>query len=276
MNNRLRVLCIGDVVGVIGRAMFQKYGDKIKREFNADIMVVNGENSGERGRGITSRIVRFFRHNGADIVTSGNHIWDEREIYNYLEQHTDLLRPANFPNETPGIGVTTIAHRDILIGIVNVQGRVFMREHVSCPFKTIDTILSFLKDKTKCIIVDFHAETTSEKAGFGYYVDGRVSGVVGTHTHVQTADERILPHGTAFITDLGMVGSLNSMLGMKKDPIIKHLITQMPVKFEVETSNPVLLCGAVIDIDMTSGKAFNIERIRILDDSIQINSTEEK
>jgi metallophosphoesterase (TIGR00282 family) len=276
VNNRLRVICIGDVVGVTGRAMLQKYGNTIKREMHADIMIVNGENSSERGRGITSRIVRFLRHNGADVITSGNHIWNEREIYNYLEQHTDLLRPANFPSETPGIGVTTITHRDTLIGVVNIQGRVFMREHVACPFKTIDTILSFLKDKTKCIIVDFHAETTSEKAGFGYYVDGRVSAVVGTHTHVQTADERILDQGTAFITDLGLVGSLNSMLGMKKDPIIKHLITQMPVKFEVETSHPVLLSGVVIDIDIASGKALAIERIRILDDSIQINSIEEK
>lgn len=272
----IRVLCIGDVVGAVGRAMFQKHANRFKHGSHADFMIVNGENSGERGRGITSRIVRFFRHNGADVITSGNHIWDEREIYHYLEQNTDLLRPANFPNETPGVGVTTVVCKDTLVAVINIQGRVFMREHTSCPFKTIDTILSFLKDKTKCIIVDFHAETTSEKAGFGYYVDGRVSAVVGTHTHVQTADERILPHGTAFISDLGMAGSLNSMLGMKKDPIIKHLITQMPVKFEVETANPVIMCGVLIDIDMVTGKALSIERVKITDNDIQVTGSEEK
>ncbi|MCA9769945.1 TIGR00282 family metallophosphoesterase [Candidatus Dependentiae bacterium] len=271
---KLRILCVGDVVGATGRAMFQKHIGYIKKEYAIDFVVVNGENSSERGRGISSRIVKFFKHNGANVITSGNHIWQDREIYSYLQQNSDLLKPANFPNDTPGVGVTTILCKDVLVGVINVQGRIFMRENLSCPFRTVDTILTYLHHKTKIIIVDFHAEASSEKIGLGFYLDGRVSAVVGTHTHVPTADERILPGGTAFVTDLGMVGSQNSMLGMKKDPIIRHLITQMPVKFEVETSNPMIMTGVIVDVDTKTGSATAIERIKILDDDIHLNSSE--
>jgi metallophosphoesterase (TIGR00282 family) len=147
-----------------------------------------------------------------------------------------------------------------------------MREHVDCPFRAADSLLTYVQSKTNMIIVDFHAETTSEKAGMGYYLDGRVSAVVGTHTHVQTADERILPNGTAFITDLGMAGSLNSMIGMKKDAIIQHLISQMPTRFEVETTAPFILCGVIIDINPTTGKALHIERIKIVEHDLRIDA----
>lgn len=170
----------------------------------------------------------------------------------------------------PGTGVITFTCKDTVIGVINIQGRVFMREFVDCPFRTVDSLLTYLHTKTKVILVDFHAETTSEKAGMGYYLDGRVSAVVGTHTHVQTADERILPNGTAFITDLGMGGSLNSMIGMKKEPIIQHLITQMPVKFSVETAAPYVLSGAIIDIDSATGAAVAIERLRIIDNELRL------
>lgn len=160
------------------------------------------------------------------------------------------------------------------VAVINVQGRVFMKEHLDCPFKTVDSILTYLRDKTKTIIVDFHAETTAEKASLAYYLDGRVSALVGTHTHVQTADERVLPAGTAFITDLGMCGALDSSLGMKLDSIIQHFITQMPTRFTVETNGPVLLNGVWIEIDTTTGKALKIERIRIVDEELQIDEKE--
>lgn len=264
----IRILCIGDVVGAVGRTMLHKHLSLIKREKNIDFVIVNGENSSDRGRGITSAIVSSFKRSGADVVTSGNHIWQEREIYPYLQQHQDLLRPANFIASNPGSGYVLVACKDYVVAVVNVQGRIFMKEHVECPFKTLDTILSYLRPKTKIIIVDFHAEASSEKVGLGFYLDGMVSGVVGTHTHVPTADERILPKGTAFVTDLGMVGAQNSMLGMKKEPIIRHLMTQMPVKFEVETDNPMIMTGVIIDVDVSSGLATHIERIKIIDHAI--------
>ncbi len=266
----IRVLFLGDIVGVAGRMMFQKHIDQIRRKYKIDALIVNGENSSAHGRGITSRIVRFFKHNNVDVVTSGNHIWHEREIYSYLASNKDLLRPANFPSDTPGVGVTTFTRNGHVIGIINLQGRVFMRDHLDCPFRTADSILTFLKDKTKLIFVDFHAETTSEKHGLAYYLDGRISGLVGTHTHVPTADERILPNGTAYVTDLGMAGSIDSMLGMKKDPIIKHFLTQMPIRFVPETSAPIIMTGAWIEVDVRTGKAVDIQRIKIVDEELII------
>ncbi len=268
-NNSLRVLLLGDLVGVPGQTMVQKHLDNLKKDYNADAVIVNGENSAH-GHGITSKIMRSLLHNGVDIVTSGNHIWRNKEIYPYLDQHTNLLRPANFPAECPGTGVTTFSCKGVTIGILNLQGRVFMRELVSCPFREADSILTYLKSKTPIILVDFHAETTAEKIGMGFYLDGRVSGVVGTHTHVQTADERILPEGTAFITDLGMAGSLSSMIGMKKGPILKNMLTQMPHRFEVEMQGPYVLSGVCIEIDKATGVALKIERVRIVDHELKL------
>ena len=264
----LRVLFIGDVVGAAGRAVFQKHIDKLKKTHSIDAIIVNGENSAH-GKGITVKNVRFFKHNGADVITTGNHIWKHKEIYNYLNENNDVLRPANFPSAAPGIGVTTFMVGTERIGVVNLQGRVFMRELIDCPFKTIDSILSYLKDKTKIIFIDFHAEATSEKMALSYYVDGRVSGVVGTHTHIQTADERVLPGGTAHITDLGMAGSLNSMLGMKKEPIISTFLTTLPSRFTPDTSLPFVLNGAWIEVDTETGKALKIQRVSIVDNEIQ-------
>ena len=269
--DHIRILFIGDVVGQPGRAMFQKHIDHIRNTYKIDGIIVNGENSDNRGRGITSRIVKFFRHNGVDVITSGNHIWHNREIYSYLEQHNDLLRPANYPSDTPGVGVTTFDCKGYTVGVINVMGRIFMRDTLSCPFRAVESILTYLRDKTNIIFVDMHAETTSEKIGLGYFLDGRVSGVVGTHTHVQTADERILPHGTAFMTDLGMTGALYSMIGMKKDAIIHHFLTQMPVRFEVEGEGPMVMNGAWIEVDTKTGKAVKIERVHIIDRDIHFD-----
>lgn len=269
--SNIRVLLFGDVVGSAGQAVFQKHIARLRKEYNADAVIVNGENSAD-GKGITPKIVRFFKHHGVDVITTGNHIWQKKDVFPYLAEKKDLLRPANFPSMCPGTGMTTFTSKAYTVGVVNIQGRVFMREHVDCPFRAMDSLLTYLQTKTHIIIVDFHAETTAEKAGMAYYLDGRVSAVVGTHTHVQTADERILPQGTAFITDLGMAGSLNSMIGMKKDAIIQHLISQMPTKFEVETTPPFILCGVVIDINPTTGKATHIERIKIIEENLHIDA----
>lgn len=269
-DNRIRVLFLGDVVGSAGRAMVEKHVKSLREKYDIDAVVVNGENSGDQGRGITPTIMEWFLKLGVDVVTSGNHIWYKHEIYNYLKENKTLLRPANFPSEAPGVGVVTIKVKGHTMAVVNLQGRVFMREHVDCPFRAIDSILTFLRDKTRTIFIDMHAEATSEKMAMAYYVDGKVSGVVGTHTHVQTADERILPGGTAYITDLGMAGALNSMLGMKKEAIIQHFITQLPVKFTVETTPPFKMNGVWIEVDTQTGKATTIERITVIDEALRV------
>jgi metallophosphoesterase (TIGR00282 family) len=265
----IKILFIGDVVGNTGRSIFQKHIKKIQETHKIDGTIVNGENSSSTGRGITTRVVQFFKQHGVNLITTGNHIWQQKEVYAYLDTKTDLLRPLNFPHDTPGTGVGLFSTKNnIQVGVINVQGRVFMRELVSCPFRAVESALTFLKSKTPIIIVDIHAETTAEKMAIAHYFDGAVSAVLGTHTHVQTADERILPKKTAFITDAGMAGSLNGMLGMKKEPIIQNFLTQMPTKFSVDDSAPFVLSGVVVTIDAVSGHASAIERIRIIDDGV--------
>ncbi len=269
MKRTMRVLIIGDVVGNIGCMMVQKHIKKLQEELKIDATIVNGENSNQNGRGINSRIMNAFKHNGVNVVTTGNHVWDNQDIYEYMRNNNDIVRPANFPASCPGAGVATFKINGIEVAVVNVQGRVFMKEHLDCPFLTLDTILNYLKHRTKVIIVDVHAEATAEKICLGYYLDGRVSCVVGTHTHVQTADERILPQGTAYITDLGMTGSLNSSIGMKKDPMIERFKNQMPNKFIVETEPPVIMTGIWVEIDADSGKAIQIHRVKVIDQELR-------
>ncbi len=268
----IKVLMLGDVVGATGRAMLQKHINQLIEKYDADAVIVNGENSASDGRGINAKLMKFFKHNKVDVVTSGNHIWAKRDIYQYLADNSDLLRPANFPSECPGVGFTTINVNHFILGVINLQARTFMRDQVACPFKTVDSILTYLKTKTKMIVLDFHGEATAEKMGIAYYLDGRVSAVVGTHTHVPTADERVLPGGTAYITDLGMAGALNSMIGMKKEPIIQNMITQMPVKFSIETEGPMYMSGVCIEIDTSTGKALKIERIYVVDHELSITT----
>ena len=272
--SQLRILLLGDVVGTAGQAMFQKYAPRLKKELHIDAIIVNGENSSQ-GRGITSKIVHFFKEYGADVVTSGNHIWHNKEIYSYLPACQDLLRPANFPSGVPGVGVTTFMCKNNTVAVINLQGRVFMKEHIDCPFRAAESLLTYLRYKTPIILVDFHAETTSEKMAIAHYLSGKVSAVVGTHTHVQTADERILPGGTAFITDLGMAGSLNGMLGMKKEPIIENFLKQMPVRFSEDTQPPFVLSGVWIDIDTNTGHAVAIERVRVIDNELTVENSRE-
>ncbi len=240
----------------------------IKEQHNIDFVIVNGENSCNNGRGITPRIVNFFKEHGADVITSGNHIWDQYEIQAYLQSHTDLLRPANFPAACPGSGVTIVNCDGVMIAVINVQGRVFMREHTDDPFKSVDSILTYVKSKTNVVLIDFHAEATAEKLAMAFHVDGRVSAIVGTHTHIQTADERILPGGTAYVTDLGMAGSLNSMIGMTKESVMPTFLKQMPSRFVVDTKPPVVMSGVWVEIDVQTGKAIQIERLRIIDETL--------
>ncbi len=272
MKQTIKLLFVGDVIGLPGRVMLQKHLPQIRQQYEIDGVIVNGENSDTRGRGLTSRIMQFYKHIGVDVVTSGNHIWSNNQIVEYISMHNDLLRPANFPGEVPGSGVTTFECAGVTVGVMNLQGRIFMREQLSCPFRTAESLLTFLKNKARVILVDFHAEATSEKKGMGYFLDGKVSAVVGTHSHVQTADERILPQGTAYISDAGMVGALNSMIGMKKEAILEHFLSQMPTRFIVDTQPPIELCGVVIEVDTTSGNALSINRIQIIDEAVDVDA----
>jgi metallophosphoesterase (TIGR00282 family) len=264
MNTR-KILMIGDIVGAAGRVIFQRHIDALKSKYGIDFLIVNGENSAH-GLGITPRLVEFFKKSGVDVITSGNHIWHKKEIIPYLSSHQDVLRPANFPSGVPGVGVTVVYKNGVSYAVVNILGRVFMREDLDCPFKALDTILTYVRDKARIIFVDFHAEATSEKQALATYADGRVSALVGTHTHVQTADERVMPQGTAYITDVGMAGSINSLLGMEAKPIIQRFLTQMPVRFSVEMNPPYVLNGVVVEVDVTTGHAVSIERVRVVDE----------
>ncbi len=264
----LRFLLLGDVVGRPGCAMFQKHARRLAQEYRADAIIVNGENSGDNGKGITAKGIKFFKRNGADVITTGNHIWYSRDVYATLDERKDVLRPANFPSSCPGKGYTFFEVGGHTVAVVNVQGRVFMHEHLACPFQTLESLLPLIYSKTKIVLVDFHAEATSEKQGMGLYFDGKVSAVVGTHTHVQTADEKILPQGTAYLSDLGFSGAFYSMLGMSKDEILRKFLTQMPSRFQVEMKGPMVMTGVCIEIDTATGKATHIERVKVIDEDI--------
>jgi 2',3'-cyclic-nucleotide 2'-phosphodiesterase len=261
----LRVLFIGDVVGRPGIEVCQRQISKLKNELDLDTVVINGENSAPSGKGINDKTADALFAAGADIITTGNHVWRAKEFRLRLDRSDNIVRPANYPTSCPGKGYAFLSVAGTQIAFLNIQGRVFFRETLDCPFKTAETQLLFLKSRAKIVFVDFHAEATSEKAAMGYYLDGKVSGIVGTHTHVQTADERILPKGTGFISDLGCCGALNASLGVKPAPVLNMFLTQMPHKFEVEEEPPFVLSGVFMDVDQQTGKCVYIERVRIID-----------
>jgi metallophosphoesterase (TIGR00282 family) len=272
MKKTLNFLFVGDVIGLPGLMMFQKWVPKIKEQYEIDAVIANGENSAKNGRGITLKNVDFFKHNGVSVITTGNHVWENREFYNSLNQRDDVIRPANYPPGCPGKGYAFFQIQDYTVAIINLHGRVFIKDHLDCPFRTIDSLLSFIQSKTNIIFIDFHAEATSEKKAMGMYLDGRVSGIFGTHTHVQTNDARVLPLGTAFITDLGSSGAINSVIGMQADGIIKKfLFFQRMGAISVELTGPFELGAAVVKVDATSGKALGIENIRIIDEDLHKN-----
>jgi len=257
----MRILFIGDVIGDTGRKVLAKRLETLVDEHRIDLVIANGENAAG-GFGIVPKIADELFEIGIDVITTGNHVWDKKEVLPYLEKEKRLLRPANYPEGVPGCGdVTVYTESGDKVVVVNLIGRVFMG-NFDCPFRFFRRELPRLKAHGDVIVIDFHAEATSEKLAFGWYVDGEVSAVIGTHTHVQTADEQVLPKGTAYITDVGMTGSANSVIGMRKDEIIEKYLTLMPKRFEVARGRSVI-SAVVIDIEKRSGKAFSIERLQI-------------
>jgi metallophosphoesterase (TIGR00282 family) len=255
----VKILFIGDIVGRPGRHLVRDFLPRLVDQHMIDLVVANGENAAA-GFGLTQDVVAELFDMGIDVMTTGNHVWDKRDGLVCLDQEPALLRPANYPEGAPGHGVGVFnTAAGIAVVVVNLEGRVFMGE-LDCPFRKADAILESLDSEQKIVFVDFHAEATSEKGALAAYLDGRVSAVVGTHTHVQTADERVMPGGTAFITDVGMSGSRDSVIGIRKELSIQRFMTQMPVRYEVAKKDP-MLCAVVVDVDETTGMARQIKRV---------------
>jgi metallophosphoesterase (TIGR00282 family) len=267
----LKILFIGDVVGRAGRLALAARLGRLVDVHNVDLVVANGENAAA-GFGLTLDVANELFDLGIDVITSGNHIWDKKDILSYLDRPVPLLRPANYPPGTPGRGMGVFStSAGVRVGILNLEGRVFMN-NLECPFRTADLLLEELRLQTPVILVDFHAEATSEKAAMGCYLDGRVSVLVGTHTHVQTADERILPGGTAYITDAGMTGSRDAVIGIRKELAIERFLTQLPVRFEVAKKEP-FISGVLFTIAEETGKAIAVQRIlEAIDDAPALRS----
>lgn len=261
MSDTVRVLFLGDIVGRTGRQAVGQCLPVLKGQFAPDIVVANAENAAG-GIGITGEIADQLLSYGIDVLTTGNHAWKEKAVYPYLDAETRILRPANYPPGVPGRGWAIYPVGPYHLAVVNLSGRVFM-DLVDCPFRAIDAILEEALKNTPMVLVDFHAEATSEAQAFGWYVDGRCSAVVGTHTHVQTADARILPKGTAYITDAGMCGALDSVIGMEAEQIIERFRLQLPKKFEAARKRPAA-CGVWVEIDAGTGHARQIQRFQAL------------
>jgi hypothetical protein len=256
----MNVLMVGDVFGDSGRAAVAKLLPRLRQEHAIDFCTVNVENAAG-GFGVTPAMARQFLEQGADVMTSGNHIWDKKEIVEYITKENLLLRPANFPVGTPGVGHVTIKAGPHRVAVLNLMGRVFMTP-IDCPFRKADEIVPELRKDTPIVLVDAHCEATSESVALGWYLDGRVSAVVGTHRHVQTADERVLPGGTAYITDLGMTGPTDGVIGVDRDIILQRFLSQMPVRFE-PAKGPAALHGVIIVVDPETGRASDIRRLRV-------------
>ena len=256
---KIKILFIGDIFGRAGRCAIEKLVPALLNANRIDACIVNGENAAG-GKGITQKISKQFFSYGVDIITSGNHIWSNKDILSILDTDGKILRPANYPDGVKGIGSTTFtSKKGYTIGIINLMGRIFMSP-LDCPFKVAEREIKKLKKKTNLNIIDFHAEATSEKMALGRYLDGKVTAVIGTHTHVQTADEKIFPRGTAYITDAGMTGPHDSIIGAKKDSVFQRFLTQIPVRIEA-ASDDIQLNGVIIEADYDSGKALSIKRI---------------
>lgn len=258
----LKILFLGDVVGEPGRRAVIEQLPQLKEEYALDFVIVNGENAAG-GRGITPKITIDLLRAGAAVVTTGDHVWDQKDILNYIDTEPRLLRPINYPEQTPGQGTVVLETAKGKVGVINVQGRTFMQPILDNPFAALEAAVVKMREETPVIFVDVHAETTSEKIAVGRFLDGRVSAVIGTHTHVQTADEQIFPGGTAFLCDAGMCGPTDSILGRDIEPIVGRFLTNLPAHFPV-AKGPVALHGAVVEIDTESGKAIRIVRFRKL------------
>ncbi|MBI5526156.1 MAG: TIGR00282 family metallophosphoesterase [Deltaproteobacteria bacterium] len=257
----MRILFIGDVVGRPGRTAVKALIPAIKTETGAEVVIANGENLAA-GIGVTPEKAREMLEGGVDILTGGNHVWKKKEIGDFLNNTDRMIRPANYPPGAPGLGATVM---DLggrrRLGVLNLQGRIFMNDPLDCPFRCADREVAALREHTPVIIVDFHAETTSEKRALAIHLDGKVTALVGTHTHVQTADEMILPDGTGFISDVGMAGPIDSVIGMKKEQVLHRFKTQLPVMFQV-AGGEVCVDAVLIEADERTGRCLSIWRMR--------------
>jgi metallophosphoesterase (TIGR00282 family) len=256
----LKILFVGDIVGRAGRRILSERLGRLIDLHYIDLVVANGENAAA-GFGITAGIARELFDSGVDVLTSGNHIWDKREIFDILDREKRLLRPANYPGNLPGRGAGIFATAaGIKVAVVNLEGRVFMK-NLDCPFKVGARLVDEAREQTPIVLVDFHAEATSEKQAMGFFLSGKVSAVVGTHTHVQTADEKILDGYTGYLTDAGMTGSQDAIIGNQKEPALERFLTQLPVRLEAAQKDP-LLCGVLLTVDEETGRCEAIERIQ--------------
>lgn len=258
----MKLLFFGDIFGRPGREGIKYILPRLKKKYKPDLVLANAENLAH-GRGISPKTIHEMREAGIDVFTGGNHIWQGKDAREILENaDSRVVRPANYPPGVPGKGILLFRAGKHNVLVINLLGRVFMRENPDCPFRKIDGLLKRYGRATPIRIVDFHAETTSEKRGFGWHVDGRVSAVFGTHTHVPTADLGILPKGSAYITDVGMVGSYHSVIGLKREAVLEHLLTQLPLKPEVSESGSVEVNGVFLEIHNKTGRAKKVEQIR--------------
>jgi 2',3'-cyclic-nucleotide 2'-phosphodiesterase len=255
----LRVLFLGDVVGALGRNAVIACLPELKHEHAIDFIIVNGENAAG-GRGITGKITIDLLRAGVSVVTTGDHIWDQKDVFQFLDLEPRLLRPINYPAGAPGHGWIVLGTAKGKVAVINVQARTFMQPILENPFRALDEAIAKVRQDTANIVVDVHGETTSEKIAIGRFLDGKVSAVIGTHTHVQTADEQIFPGGTAFLCDAGMCGPVNSILGRAIEPILQRFISNLPASFPVATGE-VRLRGALIDLDESTGRALRIVRV---------------
>ncbi len=259
-DNKFKVLLLGDVFGQAGcRALFFNLKNIIKKK-KADLVIVNGENSAD-GFGITPKTVEQIMQSGSDVITTGNHVWQKPDGVQLLQETQNVLRPANYPDGAPGHGFCIIEKAGVKAAVINLEGRESMSD-LDCPFRTASEIIKKIKkDKSvNIIIIDFHAESTMEKEALALYLDGQVSLIAGTHTHIQTADEKILPKGTGYITDIGMTGPEDSVIGSEKNIAIQRFLTQMPIKMEI-AETPLMINGVFAEIDPQTGKTISIERI---------------
>ncbi len=256
----MRILFFGDVMGNPGRNALKAKLPHLRERLKADMVIANGENA-SGGVGLTTEVMREMLGMGVDVLTSGNHIWKHRDLYAGLDREPRIVRPANYPQGAPGRGLTvhTLAS-GLRVAVLNLQGRTFM-DSVDCPFQTAAALLETLPDDVSIRLVDFHAEATSEKKALGWYLDGKVTAVIGTHTHVQTADEALLPNGTAYLTDAGMCGVEASCLGMDKDIILRRFLTRLPQRFAL-AKGKATVNGVLVECDPVTGRASHVERIR--------------
>jgi 2',3'-cyclic-nucleotide 2'-phosphodiesterase len=254
-----RLLFLGDIIGEPGRKAVIDAVPRLKQEWGVDFVVANGENAAA-GRGITPKLTIDLLRAGIAVITTGDHVWDQKELANYISSEPRLLRPINYPEGTPGSGWIVLETAKGKVGVINVQGRTFMLPALENPFLTLEQVVAKMREETHLIFVDVHAETTSEKIAVGRFLDGKVSAVAGTHTHVQTADEQIFPGGTAFICDAGMCGPTESILGREIDPIVQRFLTSMPVNFPVARGE-VKLHGLLVDINESNGRAEAVTRV---------------